>query len=212
MHFFYQSTFLVLAATTGLLEYLKAHGAPKPFSTNNSFLSFRNNYLLVYSLMMGATQSAPHCGIKCNSCVFGTIAGDAMLRYQLPLHVLGAVLVEYLNAHGAPKPYATNNGFLTLRKNMFVYSLILGATRSAQHPDAHNETHVRTIAGIATFAVSPCPTAEEVIWLRTTLQLNTHAAPSDPLCKAVVGHVQRFCISNTFQANNPHQLAQCLQG
>jgi hypothetical protein len=135
MHFFYQSTFLVLAATTGLLEYLKAHGAPKPFSTNNSFLSFRNNYLLVYSLMMGATQSAPHCDKHCNSCVFGTIAGDTMLRYQLPLHVLGAVLVEYLNAHKAPKPYSTNNGFLTFREiQIYIYKTHNKPLRIQQHP------------------------------------------------------------------------------
>lgn len=51
---FYLITFLVLAACTAVLEVGKASGAPKAYSSDQGFLAFRNNYILVYSLMMGA--------------------------------------------------------------------------------------------------------------------------------------------------------------
>lgn len=51
---FYLITFLVLAACTAVLEAKKASGTPKAYSSDKGFLTFRNNYILVYSLMMGA--------------------------------------------------------------------------------------------------------------------------------------------------------------
>ena len=54
MNPFYIVTFVVLAACTALLEFKKAQGGAKPYASNSSFLSFRNNYIFVYSLMMGA--------------------------------------------------------------------------------------------------------------------------------------------------------------
>jgi Sugar-tranasporters, 12 TM len=54
MNLFYVVTFAVLAACTALLEYRKAQGGAKPYASNKGFLSFRNNYIFVYSLMMGA--------------------------------------------------------------------------------------------------------------------------------------------------------------
>ena len=62
MNPFYIITFAALAACTGLLEYRKAHSGPKPYANDKSFLSFRNNYILVYSLMMGARWRS---GLRC---------------------------------------------------------------------------------------------------------------------------------------------------
>lgn len=53
MNPFYAVTFLVLAACTACLEWFKSTAAAKPYAGNKSFLSFRDNYLLVYSIMMG---------------------------------------------------------------------------------------------------------------------------------------------------------------
>lgn len=62
MNPFYIVTFCVLAACTAFLEWFKSTSAPKPYAGNKSFLSFRDNYLFVYSLMMGALL-----GTRCKS-------------------------------------------------------------------------------------------------------------------------------------------------
>ena len=51
-------TFVILAICTCILEWFKSTSAPKPYHGNRSFLGFRDNYMLVYSLMMGATTAA----------------------------------------------------------------------------------------------------------------------------------------------------------
>lgn len=58
MESFYVLSFLVLALCTGLLEWFKSTSATKPYHGNKVFLGFRDNYLVVYSLMMG-TASLP---------------------------------------------------------------------------------------------------------------------------------------------------------
>ena len=67
MESFYVLSFVILAFSTCILEWLKSTSAPKPYHGNRSFLGFRDNYLMVYSLMMGATTAAletlEHCYI-----------------------------------------------------------------------------------------------------------------------------------------------------
>lgn len=53
---FYLVSFIVLAIFTCLLEWFKSTSTPKPYQGNKSFLGFRDNYLMVYSLMMGAAS------------------------------------------------------------------------------------------------------------------------------------------------------------
>jgi Sugar-tranasporters, 12 TM len=57
MNSFYVITFAVLAICTAILERCKA-ASGKAITGNKSFQAFRNNYILVYSLMMGACRSS----------------------------------------------------------------------------------------------------------------------------------------------------------
>jgi hypothetical protein len=53
METFYLITFVVLGFCTACLEWFKSTGESKPYQGNKAFLGFRDNYLLVYSTMMG---------------------------------------------------------------------------------------------------------------------------------------------------------------
>lgn len=53
MNPFYLITFVMLAACTALLEFMKSQGSAKPYAGNKGFLGFRNNYIFVYTVMMG---------------------------------------------------------------------------------------------------------------------------------------------------------------
>ena len=50
-------TFIIFAISTCILEWFKSTSAPKPYHGNKPFLAFRDNYLMVYSLMMGASPA-----------------------------------------------------------------------------------------------------------------------------------------------------------
>lgn len=63
---FYTVTFATLAICTGCLEWFKSTAPAKAYQGNKAFLGFRDNYLLVYSLMMGVTSSNP----RFSSCWF----------------------------------------------------------------------------------------------------------------------------------------------
>lgn len=65
MNPFYYLSFAVLAVCTAALELAKASGAAKPFASNRGFLAFRNNYLFVYTLMMGMFRSTDCLAARC---------------------------------------------------------------------------------------------------------------------------------------------------
>eukprot|EP00892_Ulva_mutabilis_P009517 jgi/Ulvmu1/6938/UM032_0016.1 len=112
MNPFYAVTFVFLAACTACLEWFKSTVAPKPYSSNKSFLSFRDNYLFVYCLMMaGDWLQGPyvyalyqHYGYQVgdigrlfiagfgSSMIFGTIAGTLADKHGRKLAGLVYVL------------------------------------------------------------------------------------------------------------------------
>ncbi len=57
MEVFYTFVFAVLAALAATLEITKSKEAAVE-SGNKEFMRFRNNYVLVYALMMGAVTSS----------------------------------------------------------------------------------------------------------------------------------------------------------
>jgi hypothetical protein len=60
MEAFLLLVFAAVAALTAVLELSKRQSS-KPETTNREFVKFRNNYVLVYALMMGATMPLAIC-------------------------------------------------------------------------------------------------------------------------------------------------------
>ena len=60
METFLLLVFAAVAALTAVLELSKRQSS-KPETTNRDFIRFRNNYVLVYALMMGASVPLAFC-------------------------------------------------------------------------------------------------------------------------------------------------------